>query len=300
MSEHEATGVSPYLSAEEVMELLGIKKSKFFDDVKKGLIPSELPEGKTRGHRFPREAIEIMARRQRKERAQQTAITYEFVPSTYSDIWNAVRNARRVYGPDDVISFERALEWRDMNPGISMSVRDGQHLAGMVTFLPLDEEIILTLARDRLRERDIPLESIRKWEDANLSVYIAGISIIATKDRAVNRRRGRFLIAHAIKWAITLTSQYDIRKWYAIGVTADGQNLLGHLGFHEIPIAGDLGDRLLVESQEQASHLQVPGEQDHEVQPEVERKAYSLDDFLTNQSKLVRHFLGKKSQETDE
>src|SRR5271165_5144821 len=128
MSNHDEH--EPYMSAEDAMKLLGLKKTKFYEEVEKGLIPSELPEGRIRGRLYPREAIEIMARRLRKERVQRRIATYEFVPSTYADVWNAVQNARRVYGPDDVISFERALEWRDMNPDISMSVRDGQHLVG--------------------------------------------------------------------------------------------------------------------------------------------------------------------------
>jgi hypothetical protein len=180
------------------------------------------------------------------------------------DIWIAVNNARQLYGLDDVISFERALEWRDINPDISMSVKQGKLLAGMVTYLPLEEQVILALLRDDMRERNIPDQAIRQWMDPQISVYIAGIAIVKTEeeDKQVDSLRGRFLLRNAIKWAITLTTQYDIKNWYSIGVTSEGQAIAEALGFQEIMSLED-----------------------------GKRKSYVLDSILTQPTKLVRRYL---------
>src|SRR5260370_35336959 len=85
-----------------------------------------------------------------------------------------------------------------------------------------------------MRERDIPAQAIRQWTDPQIPVYVAGIATILSGNKQVDRQRGRFLLRHAIKWAITLTVQYDIKNWYGIGVTQEGQDILNALGFREI------------------------------------------------------------------
>src|SRR5712691_7839103 len=191
-----------YYSFEETMKLLGKKKSTLYREAEEGKIPFDLPPDKKIGMRFPKEAIDTLVKRQRKEQASKRITHLRFEASTTSDLWTAVDNARRIYGPDDVISFERALEWRDINPDISMSVKQGKLLVGMVTFLPVEEQVILALVRDAMRERDTPDQALRRWTDPQISVYTAGIATVPTGKPQIDRQRGRFLIRHAVKWAI--------------------------------------------------------------------------------------------------
>jgi excisionase family DNA binding protein len=252
-----------YYTIGEVAKILGIKKSKIYQEADDGNIPFELPAGKRIGMRFPKEGIDTIAKRKRKEeKSHKQQIDLTFKPSTIADVWMAVNNARQVYGPNDVISFERALEWRDINPDISMSVKQGKHLAGMVTYLPLDEQIIFALLRDTMREKDVPDQAIRQWTDPQICVYIAGIAAVKTGEKQVDSLRGRFLLRHAIKWAITLTAQYDIKKWYNIGVSPEGQAISEALGFREI-ISLENG----------------------------ERKGYVLDNMLSQPTKLIQRYL---------
>lgn len=251
-----------YYTAEEAMKILGIKKSKFYQEIENGKIPFELPPGKSMPMRFPKEGINTLVKRERKERFRKQTSPFTFEPSSFADVWTAVNNARLLYGPDDSISFERALEWRDINPDISMSVKQRKLLAGMVTYIPLDEEVILALLRDDVRERDIPDQAIRQWTDAQISVYIAGIASVPSEDLQVKRSRGQFLLRHAIKWAITLTAQYDVKNWYSIGVSSEGQSIAEALGFQEI-ISLEDGNR----------------------------KGYVLDNMFAQPAKLVQKFL---------
>ena len=253
-----------YYTLEEARKILGMKKSKFYDEVEAGRIPFELPPGKRIGMRFPKEGIDTLAKRERRKRSHRQAVHLTFEPSTTADIWTAVNNARQLYRLDDVISFERALEWRDFNPDISMSVKQGKLLAGMVTYLPLEEQAILALLRDDMRERDIPDQAIQQWTDPQISVYVAGIASVKTEeeDKQVDSLRGRFLLRNAIKWAITLTTQYDIKNWYSIGVTPEGQAIAEALGFQEILSLED-----------------------------GKRKGYMLNSLLTRPTKLVWRYL---------
>lgn len=254
-----------YYDVADVARILEKSQASVYRDAKAGDIPFELPEGKKIGMMFPKEAIDVLTKRLRKQRTEQHALHLRFLPSTRADIWTAVKNAQRIYGLEDSISFERALEWRDINPDLSMSVKqDEELLAGMVTLLPLEEDIILALARDSMREKDIPDAAIRRWSDPDLSVYIAGIAVIPSGDRQIDRQLGRFLLAHAIKWAIMLSAECSIKNWYGIGVTPDGQSLLEELGFHEF---------LSLE--------------------EGKRKAYILDNMLSNPARLVQRFLAR-------
>lgn len=247
---------------EEARLVLDRKKSTFYHEIEQGKIPYILPKGKKIGMLFPKKAIDTIARRERKTRKQMHTVHLSFEPSTIADLWVAVDNAQRVYGPDDSIGFDRALEWRDINPDISMSAHDGKQLAGMITLLPIDEQIANELLRDTIRERDIPLQAIRRWTDPALSVYAAGIAIIPSGNAERDRQRGRFLLAHAVRWAITLSWQYDIKNWYGIGVTTDGRDILERLGFHEI--------------------LSLEG---------GARKGYVLDSMLKEPTKLIQRFL---------
>src|SRR5260370_34972596 len=87
-----------------------------------------------------------------------------------------------------------------------------------------------------MRERDIYKQVMQEGKDPQISVYVAGIASVKTEeeDKQVNSLRGRFLLRNAIKWAITLTAQYDIKNWYSIGVTSEGQAIAEELGFQEI------------------------------------------------------------------
>jgi len=252
-----------YYSFAEVMQILGKKKSTLYTEIDEGKIPFELPPNKKIGMRFPKEGIDILAKRARKEQIEKRTMHIRFEVSTTADLWTAVNNARRIYGSEDIISFERALEWRDINSDISMSVKEEKLFVGMATFIPLDEEVIQALLKDSIREKDIADQAIRRWTEEQLSVYVAGIAIVSSGNKLTDNIRGQFLLKHAIKWGITLTAQYDIKNWYGIGVTPEGQAILEVLGFRQLTSLED-----------------------------GKRKGYILDVSYLKPTRLVQRYLG--------
>jgi predicted DNA-binding transcriptional regulator AlpA len=219
-----------YYKPEEVMKLLGISKATLNRRAEAGIIPSELEEGRKRGRKYPKEAIDAHVKLLKRHNAPKLT----FGPTTNSELWASYQNHFKLYDPEDIVPYARLLEWREANEDIFMSAREnGQRIAG-VTILPLAEDVIQSLIDEKIRERDIEPWAIRKWSDKNLTAYIPSISVHHTGDKQKDRIRGHYIIRSAIRWAFSLNKHYDIKKWYAIAATPEGKKLVEHLGFEKI------------------------------------------------------------------
>jgi len=224
-----------YYTAEQAMQMLKKPRSTFFKEVENGLIPSELEEGRKRGRRYPKQAIDVLARRINRTRAKEKGPTHLiFSPSSIADSWAEVQIGTELYGEDDIVPFETLLEWKDINDEMYMSLKDHGQVVGYSSLMPIEESIILPLLQDKMRERDIPPKSIKQWTDPRLSVYIATLTVKPSDRKQTDRERGAFLIRQTIKWALSLNRQFDIKNWYGIGATQEGQHLFESLGFSEI------------------------------------------------------------------
>jgi predicted DNA-binding transcriptional regulator AlpA len=219
-----------YYKAEEVMKILKKSRSTFYREVEDGTIPSELEEGRKRGRKYPKQAIDAHARLLKPK--DKTRLT--FGPATNSELWASYQNHFNMYEPEDIVTYDRLLEWREANPNIFMSAREGSKRVGGVTIMPLSEDVIKSLIDEKIREQDIEGWAIRSWSDENLTAYIPSISIHHTGNAQKDRERGHFIIRNAIRWALSLDKQHDIRKWYAIAATPEGEKLVKHLGFQKI------------------------------------------------------------------
>ncbi len=220
-----------YYTPEEVMKLLGISKATLNRRADDGTIPSELAEGRKRGRKYPKEAIDAHVKLQKRK---ETSAKLTFGSATNSELWASYQNHFHLYEPEDIVTYERLLEWCEANDDIFMSAREGGRRIAGVTMIPLDEHVIYALINGEIREQDILPESIREWTDRDLTVYIPSISIHHTGEAQKDRDRGRFIITNAIRWATSLDRQHDIKKWYAIAATPEGRKLVEHLGFEKI------------------------------------------------------------------
>jgi helix-turn-helix protein len=218
-----------YYTAKEAMELLGKPSTSFYREVREGRIPHK---GKRPHMRFPKEAIDAIAEVGADKKEEEEKLTFK--PSTIADAWTKQEITRQPYEDEDAVPFKTILEWRQRNDEISMSVKLRNRILGWTTFLPVDEAIIVELLYNRVREKDIPPQAIKKWTDKQLSVYIPIIEVISSDDVEWDKEVGAFLLRKTIKWAITLMIQYDIKNWYGIGTTPEGQAILERLGFELI------------------------------------------------------------------
>jgi hypothetical protein len=219
-----------YYQPEEVMNLLGISKATLNRKAGNGSIPSELEEGRKRGRKYPKEAIDAHVRLLKPK--DKTKLT--FGPTTNSELWASYQNHFNMYEVEDIVTYDRLLEWREANYNIFMSARDGGKRIAGVTIMPIEEDVIKSLIDEEIREQDIQSWAIKEWSDKDLNAYIPSISIHHTGDDQKDKERGHFIIRSAIRWAISLDRQYDIKRWYAIAATPEGEKLVKHLGFERI------------------------------------------------------------------
>ena len=157
-----------------------------------------------------------------------------FTPSTPADLWAEVQIGRDLYGEDDIVPYETLLEWRDINDEIFMALKDRGQVVGYSSLIPIEESILTRLIQDKIRERDIPTRAIKEWTDSYLSVYLATLTVKPSGKPTKDRERGRFLIKETLKWALSLNRQFDIKNWYGVGATKQGQRIFEALGFTEV------------------------------------------------------------------
>lgn len=219
-----------YYTPEEVAELLKISKTTLNRRASSGEIPSELEEGRKRGRKYPREAIDVHIKRMKPKSEKKLT----FGPATNAELWASYQNHFNMYEPEDIVAYDKLLDWKDTNNNIFMSAKENGKRIGGVTIIPLTEDAIKALIDDKIREQEIDLWDIRKWTEENLDAYICSISIHHTGNEKADRERGMFIIKCAIRWAISLSKRYNVRKWYAIPVTKEGRKLVQHLGFKKI------------------------------------------------------------------
>ncbi len=223
-----------YYTLEEVMKKLDKSRSTVLREAKSGLIPNELEEGKKKGRRYPKQAIDALAEVQHEKEKDQKAARLIFSPSTPNDLWAEVTIGRNLYGEDDIVPFKRLLEWREINDEIFMSLKENGRVVAYSCLMPLEEDVIVPLLEDKIRERDIPLTAIRQWTDPQISVYVASTTVKPSGNLQKDRELGWLLMRHTIKWALSLGRQFDIKNWYGIGATKEGQSIFERLGFTEI------------------------------------------------------------------
>jgi hypothetical protein len=214
-----------YYSAKEAMELLKEPSTSFYRKVKDGKIPHK---GKRPNMQFPKEAIDALVEIGTEDEGSNGL---SFGLSTIADAWTKQEITRQPYADADAVPFKTVLAWRRRNDEISMHVKEGSKMRGWTTFLPLDEKVAMALLEDRIREKDIPLESIKRWHDKGLSVYVPIIEVVPTGNIERDKEIGAFLIRNTLRWAIRLMFQCEIKNWYAIGSSQEGQTILESLGF---------------------------------------------------------------------
>lgn len=223
-----------YYSLEEVIQILGRSRSTVLREAKAGLIPSEIEEGKTKGRLYPKAAIDALSEiKQAKEKGKK-APKFVYSPSTPNDLWAEVKIGTQLYGDNDIVPFKKLLEWREINSELFMSLKENSKVIAYSSLMPLEEEVILSLLEDKIRERDIPDSAIKQWTDPQLSVYVASVTANPTGNKEIDTKRGWMIIRHLLKWALSLDRQFTIASWYGIGTTKEGQALFENLGFSTI------------------------------------------------------------------
>ncbi len=222
---------SEYYELEDLIKLLKKSKSTIIREANAGKIPSE---GEKRNRRYPKEAIDAMVEIEERKRKKPSDPELIFSPSTPHDLWQEVTIGRELYGDDDIVPYKTLLEWNEINDEMCRSLKYKNKVVGYSSLMPLDEDIIIALINDKIREQDIPYDAIKQWSDPNLSVYVCSVTVKPTNQPTRDSERAAIIIKNTVKWALALDRQFKIKNWYGIGATKEGQHLFETLGFKEI------------------------------------------------------------------
>jgi hypothetical protein len=220
-----------YYELEDLIKLLNKSRSTIIREANAGKIPSE---GEKRNRRYPKEAIDAMVEIEEKKKQRKKPPDLIFSPSSPNDSWPEVKIGRTLYGDNDIVPYKRLMEWREINDEMYMSLKVKSKVVGYSSLMPLEENIILDLINDKIRERDIPDEAIKQWTDRQLSIYVASVTVEPSGNETIDTERAGTIIKNTIKWGLAMDRQFNIKNWYSIGATEKGQNLLEELGFTEI------------------------------------------------------------------
>src|SRR5439155_16540131 len=125
-----------------------------------------------------------------------------FSPSSPADMWAEIQIGTSVYGQDDIVPYDKILEWRDVNDEMHMSVKDRGFVVAYSCLMPLEESIMLPLIHDKIRERDIPTKSIKQWKDPQISVYASSVTVKPTGNLTRYKDVGRLLIKQTLQGAL--------------------------------------------------------------------------------------------------
>src|SRR5258708_22914860 len=140
-------------------------------------------------------------------------------------MWTEIQIGTSLYGEDDVVPYDKILEWRDINDEMHMSVEDRGQIVAYSCLMPLEENVTLPLIQDKIRERDIPSKAIRQWTDPQLSVYISSLTVKPTGNSNRDKELGRFTIKHTVKWALSLYRHFALINSKRIATTPEDQAL---------------------------------------------------------------------------
>jgi hypothetical protein len=220
-----------YYELEDLIRLLKKSRSTIIREANSGKIPSEGEKG---SRRYPKEAIDAIIEIEENKRKKNKQPSVIFSPSSPNDTWQEVAIGRELYGDDDIVPYKTLLEWGEINDEMYMSLKYKNKVVGYSSLMPLEENVLLSLVNDEIRERDIPYDAIRQWGDPNTSVYVCSVTVKPTDQPTRDSERAGIIIKNTIKWALSLDRQFKIKNWYGIGATKEGQHLFEELGFKEI------------------------------------------------------------------
>jgi hypothetical protein len=223
-----------YYTAKEAAEILGKPLTSFYREVREGNIPFK---GKRPNMQFPVEAIDAIA----EVETRRDEDKLKFVKSTTADAWKKQEIVKEIlkkgegpYDESELVPFKTIVEWRKRNDDTSMHVEENGIIRGWSSFFPIEEDIIKAVINGEIEEKDIPANSIRRWTDKELSVYISIIEVVPTEDNERDKIIGRFLIRNTIRWAISLMIEHDIKNWYGLATSEEGESLMKRLNFRYI------------------------------------------------------------------
>jgi hypothetical protein len=218
-----------YVSANEGVELLGVKRNKFFYHVEKGEIGVQ-PGETARRNRYKKQDILVLKERLR---AQRLARIKPVAPPLIidwimpADIPAALKMLQQVYN-EEIDLAEAAIyqSWRKNNNKLSMGAfsTDRQECYGSIQVVPLDEQVILDILSGKRRESSIEPDEVRSYDEPG------PYTLLATNAAVLLGRPSLLyqILSHYMQFWIDQFPERYITRVYAQAVSESGDQMIGH------------------------------------------------------------------------
>lgn len=225
-----------FYTAKEAMEKLGLKKSTFYDLIKRGDIPEGIVLPLRRHALYPKTTIDVLA----EERArilgeyEQEPERLQFMIPTSEDFEQIVEIDRSLF-PEETWMSAEALQRRLLyNPEITHVLKDTK--AGIVlsyiSMSPLKQDTLEKLITLQIDETALEPEHFTSYlVNTPLDCYIVSVGARARTGIAQHFYAGK--LVYAVKnYLLELLEQgIIVRRIYAVATSKEGERLAQNLSF---------------------------------------------------------------------
>jgi predicted DNA-binding transcriptional regulator AlpA len=240
MRVEEISGVcmENFYTAREAMKKLGLKKSTFYDLIKRGDIPEGIVLPLRRHALYPKAAIDKLAEEQARilGEYEQKPERLRMVIPTRDDLVQLVDIDRMVFHEETLILPDEQLARFAYNPEVMHVLKDTKtgHVLGGFTMSPLKEEVLTNLIRLEINETQIKPEDYLPYSTTHpQDCYVVGI--IVRPDIVQQYYAGKLIYACKNYLIELLERGITIRRIYTVATTEEGDRIARSL--HFTPVA---------------------------------------------------------------
>jgi predicted DNA-binding transcriptional regulator AlpA len=231
-----------FYTAGEAMKKLGLKKSTFYDLIKRGDIPEGVILPLRRHALYPKVAIDKLAEEQARilgQYEQEPERLKLMIPNT-NDLVQLVDIDRMVFHEETLILPDEQLARFTYNPEVMHILKDTRtdRVLGGFTISPLKEEVLEKLLRLEIDETQIKPDDYVPYSDIHpQDCYIVGI--IVRPDIAQQYYAGK-LIYSCKNYLIELLERgIIIQHIYTVATTEEGDRIANSLRFTPLATADE-------------------------------------------------------------
>src|SRR5437879_5639408 len=222
-----------------------------------GIIQAVLPEGRSRGKRYPKDQVLAAVQSEGRPSLIESGDVGVTDWVQESDLPYLLALDYQMYGIESAVDISITSTWWRKNPyacRILFSKADRKDIWGAISIMPMSEETIFRILQDEIQEKHITADDILSYEsDGRYGAYIPSAVI-----RPERRRHFRQLVESILQFWCHKDPRIQISPLYAYVVSDEGWDLMKHLFFSP---RYDLGPR-----------------------------AFELDPYRRNPSRLIKRF----------
>lgn len=230
-----------FYTAAEAARKLGLPKTTFFHQVRKGQIKKVVPPGQTEGY-YPKTEIDKMAKAKELFILEYAAEPSTFDRASEEDIGSIHKLCLDLFGVTGTPSYETMLSWQQKNPYTYYVVKQEGIVTGYIGLLHLNSETVHHIMSETLPGIPTPpaTEVLPFTPDTPIDGLFLGIAVRQDLPPKQARLHGRHLIAGGIEILEDLARKGSpVKKLYATSRSSDGIKLSRKLGFKETTYPDD-------------------------------------------------------------